>query len=208
MINWNDVIGAKFLQEEHVHIEIKFRLEAPVGLDFTGEKLESAGKSHLSFDFLALYESGEGTDIVLKSKHGHEFPCHQLILSARSPVFKAMFQHEMKEKAEGAVVMKEMGGESLTMFCTYLYAGNLAGAETDFLLKYELDMWKELVKAADMYELHHLTKLAAHALVLRKKPENAWEIMCFLKQFPEEKMADPLGTIKQYIMHNVKDVLG
>lgn len=209
MLEWSDLIGPDFLQEGYVHIEVLFKVDPPIGLDFTGEKLMGAGKAHMSSDLLAFYESGEGTDVVLRSRDGREFSCHQFILCARSPVFRVMFQNEMKEKAEGLVAV-DMEGRSLNLFCKYLYSGELSGVEADADKEKQgdLEIWKELVKAGDMYELHHLSKLAAHALVLRRTPGNAWEIMSFLKMFGEEKLAESMKAMKQFFMHNVKDIMG
>lgn len=208
MMNWSDLKGPKLAKDGYVHIEILFKVDPPVGLDYTGQHLESSGKANVSCDLLALYESGEGSDIVLKSRDAQEFNCHRLILSARSPVFKAMFQHEMKEMAEGVVTV-DMEGRSLNLFCKYLYAGNLGSSANRGLKKPgDLEIWKELVKAGDMYQLHHLCKLAAHALVLTRNAENALDIFCFLKQFGEERLADSLKAMKQFFVHNVNDIMG
>ena len=52
----------------------------------------------LSTDLDGLFYNMQFRDVILNI-HGHEFPAHKNILSARSEVFAAMFQHPMKEQS-------------------------------------------------------------------------------------------------------------
>jgi speckle-type POZ protein len=59
-----------------------------------------------------LLESGLHSDVTLVVE-GTEMPAHKNILAARSPVFKAMFSHKMKESLDGVVHLGEI---SATVF--------------------------------------------------------------------------------------------
>lgn len=51
----------------------------------------------LSDDLGVLWEQSRFSDVILCIQ-GKEFQAHKAILAARSPVFHAMFEHEMEEK--------------------------------------------------------------------------------------------------------------
>ena len=44
-------------------------------------------------DLLGLLEEGDYSDVIIQCE-GRHFKCHKAILSSRSPVFRAMFQHK------------------------------------------------------------------------------------------------------------------
>ena len=54
-----------------------------------------------------LLETGLHSDVTLEVE-GQELPAHKAILAARSPVFKAMFEHKMSEALEGKVVIDDI----------------------------------------------------------------------------------------------------
>ena len=62
------------------------------------EEVQEGGK-HLSQDLEKLFSDKEMSDVQIICGD-KVFECHQLILSARSPVFRVMFQAEMTEKAQ------------------------------------------------------------------------------------------------------------
>lgn len=72
----------------------------------------------------SLLESGERSDVVLVLDDGKELKAHKAILSAQSPVFKAML-----EAAEGRVLMKGMTFEVATELIKYVYTGKADALE-------------------------------------------------------------------------------
>ncbi|XP_021044636.1 TD and POZ domain-containing protein 3-like, partial [Mus pahari] len=56
----------------------------------------------LTDDVWELWENSLFTDCCLLVA-GHEFKAHKAILAARSPVFRAMFEHEMKETLKNPI---------------------------------------------------------------------------------------------------------
>ena len=89
--------------------------------------------------------------------------CHQFILSARSPVFKAMFQSNMTEKETQEVVILDMNAQVLFEMLTFMYTGKTS-AEGELLIpllkaadKYQLDMLKNvcIVKLCEIIEVRN-----------------------------------------------------
>lgn len=54
---------------------------------------------------------------------GIEFFAHKAILAARSPVFAAMFEHEMEEKKQNRVEITDMDPEVLKEMLKFIYTG-------------------------------------------------------------------------------------
>ncbi|GIX68623.1 speckle-type POZ protein [Caerostris extrusa] len=76
--------------------------------------------STMKDDFYYLYKEQAFSDITLTTGSIH-FKAHKAILSCRSPVFKAMFEHDMMENATGAVNIPDVNSETLgrmLFFCT------------------------------------------------------------------------------------------
>jgi len=84
------------------------------------------------------------------------FHCHQAILSARSPVFLAMFQADMKENRSKKVIITDVKKEVFSEMLRFIYTGKVSSEDslkelaTDLLVaanKYQLDLLKELCEA-------------------------------------------------------------
>ncbi|GFY58073.1 hypothetical protein TNIN_384561 [Trichonephila inaurata madagascariensis] len=83
-------------------------------------------------------------DTKLKTKTG-SFPAHKNILSARSPVFKAMFTHDMKEKNSECVDIEDLDDETVQRLLLYIYTTTLQDLRWDSACN--------LYAAADKYEI-------------------------------------------------------
>lgn len=63
-------------------------------------------------DMEALLTSGGMSDVVLVAEdEGREWRAHKAILAARSPVFAAMFKHDMAEKKNNRVTVGGVDGD-------------------------------------------------------------------------------------------------
>ena len=68
--------------------------------------------------------------------NGREYYAHKAILAARSPVFSAMFEHEMEEKKQNKVEITDMDHEVLREMLRFIYTGkatNLEKMDADLL---------------------------------------------------------------------------
>lgn len=93
----------------------------------------------LSDDLSGLFESQKFSDVIL-CVSGKEFFVHKAILAARSPVFAAMFEHEMEEKKQNRVDITDMDYDVLREMLRFIYTG-----KAPFLEKLDA----ELLAAAD-----------------------------------------------------------
>lgn len=67
--------------------------------------------------------NGTDSDVTIEVK-GKKFTCHRCMLRARSPVFFAMMNHEMEEKASGVITIKDAEPTVFQDFIMYIYTGN------------------------------------------------------------------------------------
>ena len=98
-----------------------------------------------------LLDDKDLTDMTIKCG-GEDFPCHSLVMSARSPVFKAMFQANMKESETKEVVIEDIEPAVFAEMLHFIYTG---GTNEDTLK----DVSVELLAAADKYELLSLKEI-------------------------------------------------
>lgn len=106
-------------------------------------------------DMGALWASGEFSDITLQV--GDEsIPAHRLILVARSPVLRSMFQGEMVEAATGVVRIPDVEPTVMRCLCEYMY--------TDQVQRFDQagdDTLGAVLQAAAKYEVNGLTALCS-----------------------------------------------
>lgn len=76
----------------------------------------------LSDDLGSLFETGKFSDVILNCS-GSEFSAHKSILASRSPVFAAMFEHEMEEKKQNRVEIIDMEKNVLSEMLKFIYTG-------------------------------------------------------------------------------------
>ena len=76
----------------------------------------------LSDDLGQLFESQRFSDVTL-SVGGREFQAHKALLAARSPVFAAMFEHEMEERKHNRVDITDVDHEVLREMLRFIYTG-------------------------------------------------------------------------------------
>ncbi|KAJ7963502.1 BTB/POZ domain-containing protein [Quillaja saponaria] len=97
------------------------------------------------------------TDIMINASSDGSIGAHRAILAARSPVFRSMFSHDLKEKELSTINISDMSIEACQAFLNYIY-GNIKHEE--FLI-HRL----ALLRAADKYDIADL-KEACHESLL------------------------------------------
>ena len=92
-----------------------------------------------SSSWLLLDDDGaKSSDVVLRVGN-KDFQAHKCILSARSPVFGAMFQHDMKEAKENHVDIEDVEVEVFEVMLRFIYTDKISSD----------DVTIDLLKAAD-----------------------------------------------------------
>ncbi|KAL7293615.1 hypothetical protein TKK_0012700 [Trichogramma kaykai] len=111
----------------------------------------------------------ELSDVKLRTASGEEIPAHRLILAAASPVFKAMFTHDMIENKNQLVDMADVSHETAVEMLRYIYTGSVANNETSLTLN--------LLAAADKYQLQDLKNKCEQQLSSNLSTKNVYEML-------------------------------
>ncbi|XP_023316452.1 speckle-type POZ protein A-like [Trichogramma pretiosum] len=109
------------------------------------------------------------SDVMLRAACGKEIPAHRLMLAAASPVFNAMFSHDMLEKESQTVNMVDINFEAVVEMLRYIYTGNI---END-----EIAIITDLLVAADKYQLGELKNRCEKTLSSKLSSANAVDIL-------------------------------
>ncbi|CAL4941857.1 unnamed protein product [Urochloa decumbens] len=125
-----------------------------------------------------LLSSNEGTDV--KFRVGRKtFSAHRLVLSARSPVFKAEFYGSMKESTTSNVIgINDMDPEVFDALLTFIYTDTLPDMEE----KEESAMAQHLLVAADRYNLERLKLICEEKLCKHIDTDSAATILALAEQ--------------------------
>ncbi|KAF0306793.1 Protein roadkill [Amphibalanus amphitrite] len=121
----------------------------------------------LSDDLGQLFESQRFSDVTL-SVGGREFQAHKALLAARSPVFAAMFEHEMEERKHNRVDITDVDHEVLREMLRFIYTGKTNNLEK---------MADDLLAAADKYAMERLKVMCEAALCANLSIENSPEVL-------------------------------
>ena len=121
----------------------------------------------LSDDFGHLFEDKQFSDVIL-SVAGYEFKVHKAILSVRSPVFAAMFKHDMKERNTGIVKIDDVSQDVMEEVLRFVYTGKVLNIDK---------MADDLLTAADKYQLDRLKAMCEKSLRKNLSIENVSEVL-------------------------------
>ena len=125
---------------------------------------------NLAKDLKEFYLSKEMSDVQIKCGD-QTFDAHQFILSARSPVFRRMFQTEMKEKNTGLVDLGDSSPEIISELLKFIYTGSCCVNDDS-----PSQIVCDLLQAANKYELEHLKELCENALSSKVTSKNSLEV--------------------------------
>ena len=117
---------------------------------------------------LDLLQTGDlaDVDVVVGEK---TFACHKAILGAKSPFFKAAFQHNMKEKATGKITISSDIESSIVYdMLVYIYGGTIEHIE---------DKSDKLLAAADEYCLKYLKRQCEENLCRTLTIDNCLDLL-------------------------------
>ncbi|RWW52649.1 hypothetical protein BHE74_00040927, partial [Ensete ventricosum] len=107
--------------------------------------------------FAQMLAEGIHTDITINAAADGSIGAHRAVLAARSPVFRSMFSHDLREKELSTVDISDMSFEACQAFLNYIYG--------DFQPEEFLRHRVALLGAADKYDVADL-KEACHESLL------------------------------------------
>ncbi|GBM94448.1 Protein roadkill [Araneus ventricosus] len=146
-------------------------------------------------DFKSLLNNSCLSDVKLKTKY-QTYPAHKTILGARSPVFKAMFSSDMREKISDCVDIEDLNDDTVLRLLRYIYSADVEelawGSAT------------QLYEAADKYEVLSLKDICSSCLRNNLCPGNACETLALADLHQDE---DLKGFVQDFILRHGKDVI-
>lgn len=140
------------------------------------------GRSSLIANMRSLLYDAEISDVtfIFPKEEGLEVTGHRNILSARCPVFRAMFRSGMKEGQPGnKVKIENMSSETFIAMLEYLYTG---------LLKVQASVVLPLIEAADLYGLEHLKGLCADKAARYMDADNVHTMLLMAEKYNIPKL--------------------
>jgi hypothetical protein len=84
-----------------------------------------SGTGDLIRDFSSLLHSEQLSDVKFQLDSGEEVMAHKAVLSARSPVFRAMFSVDMKEKNSTMIELPGFSKTTVNNLLHYAYTGQV-----------------------------------------------------------------------------------
>mmetsp|Transcript_23081 Transcript_23081/g.33804 ORF Transcript_23081/g.33804 Transcript_23081/m.33804 type:complete len:368 (+) Transcript_23081:142-1245(+) len=141
--------------------------------------------------------SSSNSDIKIIIGGSREFPLHRCILSARSPVFKAMLSHPTLENTTGMISLEEEDPTVMEHFLNFLY--------TDYCSEKVLSEYaRELLVVAAKFQVSLLSAICEHAIVSTMlDASTAISIHNFADIFGSPSMQ---SAVLQYISRNLEEV--
>lgn len=149
----------------------------------------------LSVDLGVALATQEFSDVIL-SVNNLSFRAHKVILSARSPVFRAMFNYEKTGSTTNEVIITDMLTEVLEEMLNYIYTGQVPEFETPLAIG--------LLAAADKYKLKNLKITCEKQISNNLSAENATEIYIFADLHDAKQLKT---RAKEFIISHAKDVI-
>eukprot|EP00092_Neocalanus_flemingeri_P000589 GFUD01000625.1.p1 GENE.GFUD01000625.1~~GFUD01000625.1.p1 ORF type:complete len:334 (+),score=81.24 GFUD01000625.1:45-1046(+) len=150
---WNRFFSHQKCQEQLKNGKLEVKLEMEVLWEEEDTLISGKGKNFghiLDTNFyLKLFEDKIFTDYNVVCSSGKSFPCHRVFLAARSPVFKAMIETEMKEAKEATVKLVNFNETVVENLIKYFYTGNV----DEEVLKENAVSFLDLGERYDMAEL-------------------------------------------------------
>ncbi|GFW60802.1 TD and POZ domain-containing protein 5 [Trichonephila clavipes] len=137
----------------------------------------------------SFYKENLLCDTKLNTKT-RSFPAHKNILSARSPVFKAMFTHDMKEKNSECVDIEDLDDETVQRLLLYIYTATLQDLRWDSACN--------LYAAADKYEIPSLKSECFSFLKDNLTINNACDLLVLADKHQDE---DLKSDVQYYILN-------
>ena len=127
-------------------------------------------------DLDEFYLSKELSDVKIDCQ-GKMFDAHQVILAARSPVFRGMFLADMKEKKSQLVEIKDLEPKVVSEMLKFIYTRSCVATKENE--KPDLEFVSDLLKASEKYQLETLKNVCQSLLSTQLKVNNSLKVTKF-----------------------------
>lgn len=132
----------------------------------------SRGEKNALKQLSELFTQQTNCDVQFCFKEDKHIGSHVTILSARSPVFAAMFQHDMRESKTGHVPISDIEPEVFHDMLYYIYAGRVR-------MPLDEHAAQQLFIAADKYDIKDLKEECVRFLLTCIRLDNALKLMAW-----------------------------
>lgn len=130
-----------------------------------------------------LYVQQSNCDVQFCFKGGPKIGGHVSILAARSPVFAAMFQHDMRESKTREVVIQDIQPEVFNDLLHFIYSGRTQAPLNE-------NTAQLMFMAADKYNVEDLKEDCVSFLLSQMQTTNALDLMVWAHLHSIEKIKD------------------
>uniref|UniRef100_A0A0K0E7L8 BTB domain-containing protein n=1 Tax=Strongyloides stercoralis TaxID=6248 RepID=A0A0K0E7L8_STRER len=148
----------------------------------------------LTEDISNMLESSQFSDCIIRVDD-IDINAHKVILASRSPVFQAMFNHEVRESQSNIVEIKDFHIDVVREMLKYIY--------TDFSPNLE-KMAGEILAIAEKYNLDRLKIMAEQSLCNSLSVENVCEYFVIGEMYSAEALKT---NCLEFINMNAVDVM-
>ncbi|XP_057319020.1 speckle-type POZ protein B-like [Microplitis mediator] len=161
---------------------------------FTAKLPLQIPQRQMTDDFKELYDSNTNCDVILVVGN-EKFKAHKIILSARSPVFLAMFTNEMKENRDNEIAIPDMDPKIFEKMLEFIYTDNVNDLDSNSV---------HLLEAADKYQLLKLKSLCEESLSKSASIDNAIKLMILADLHNANQLFE---NVLESIIRNIEDVI-
>ncbi|CAO2184333.1 unnamed protein product [Urochloa humidicola] len=126
-----------------------------------------------------LLASADGSDVSF-AVGGEKFHAHRAVLAARSPVFKAQLLGSMADAKMRCITMHDVKPATFHILLRFIYTDALPGDEELAVQSPStaaIELFQDLLGAADMYQLDRMKLVCAHRLWERVSAENVATVL-------------------------------
>lgn len=142
-------------------------------------KTAASASSSLKEAMFDLYQNKKFCDVTIQTKSS-SFPVHKNVLCARSLVFSAMFDADLKEKRSGIIEILDLTDDTIQRMLSFMYSDSVKDLEWDSAMK--------LYFAANRYDIIPLRQQCAMFLKSNINISNVTDILVLADQHQDEDM--------------------
>jgi len=129
--------------------------------------------------------------------NGKSFPCHKVFLAARSSVFKAMIESEMKESKEAVVQLENFTDTVIENFVKYFYTSQV----DEEIMKENAVSFLDL---GEKYDMGELKEVAEQNMIANLNKENMLNFFLAGELYKGEKIK---AAAKTFLKQNMKSLM-
>ncbi|GBN74160.1 Speckle-type POZ protein [Araneus ventricosus] len=145
-------------------------------------------------DIKSLYFNQCLTDVEVKTET-KSFPAHKIVLCARSPVFKAMFTNDMKEKNTDCIRVDDLEDDIVQQLLFFLYSDSIENLQWESAT--------QLYYAADKYQIGKLKEVCSSFLVGNLTTTNAGELLLLADTHNDN---DLKKSVEDFILEHEEEI--